>query len=464
MAEDIAERDDVSQAAREFVRDLLPRAEAAHVRECRRGDATLVRVPIDIRTRLLDAPPGLIPALVAVLRAPRRKYDDTLVARAIDLLAVLGARVTLPTLFDLCVRDVFYHDTVVHDALACAVRDLDALDELLAFGESWQGPLGALPFVLAAGEIYDDKVFAWLVEMLPRDTPNVALGLRCSGDVRAAPHVRRQLAELDPSRSDWASCVYELTNALDDLHELLTPEEQDQRDRALEIRRLAREREAALAALPERIDPYKEALDPATPPERIEELAGHEASHVRRAAALNLAAPPHVLARLAEDPDCGVRWCAGRNSLLPPELLERLARDPDPEARGSVAGNPELPEHLRDLLWRDPDGEVRASVLRHLPLSVLADAVRDPDPRVRMALTNREDLPLELMEQLVTDADAQVRLYLLVIARPPAHIIRRLLKDKDEAVRQAAAERLPSGFGLRLVEPYSPPAPDDGHA
>jgi hypothetical protein len=76
---------------------------------------------------------------------------------------------------------------------------------------------------------------------------------------------------------------------------------------------------------------------------------------------------------------------------------------------------------------------------------------------VRVALTIREDLPLEVIEQLAEDADAQVRLNLVVVAHPPAHVIRRLLKDKDEVVRQAAAERLPSGFGLRLIEPDSVP-------
>jgi hypothetical protein len=96
-----------------------------------------------------------------------------------------------------------------------------------------------------------------------------------------------------------------------------------------------------------------------------------------------------------------------------------------------------------------------------MPSSALAEAARDPDPRVRGALTIREDLPLEVIEQLAGDVDAQVRLNLVVVARPPAHVIRRLLKDKNEDVRLASAERLPSGFGLRLIEPDPAPTADD---
>lgn len=460
MAEDIAERDDALEDARDFVRELLPRAEAAHARECRRAGETLVRVPIDIRTRLLDAPPGLVPALVEVVRSPLPAHHDSYLARAVDLLAVLGARVALPALLELCVRDVFHHDTVVHDALACAIRDLDALDEVLAFGRSRESDLGGLPFVLAAGELYDDKVLAWLVDMLPRDTPNVALGLRCTEDSRVIPHVQQQLAELDPSRGDWADCVYELTGALEHFLGTLTPEERSLRDRAIEARRRARElalAQLALAPVAEQPDPYSEAMKDETSSERLEALSEDVAPNVRQAVARNPAVPAHVLARLAEDLDPGVRWCAGRNASLPRELVEQLARDPHVEARASVAGNPGLPEHLRDLLWRDADGEVRAVVLRHMPSSALAEAARDPDPRVRVALTIREDLPLEVIEQLAGDVDAQVRLNLVVVARPPAHVIRRLRDDKDEAVRLAAAERLPSGFGLRLIDPDPEP-------
>ena len=455
MAEDIAGRDDALEAARDFVRELLPRAEAAHGRECRRAGETLVRVPIDIRTRLLDAPPGLVPALVEVVRSPLDAHDDSYVARAVDLLAVLGARVALPALFELCVRDVAHHDEVVYDALACAIRDLDALDEVLAFGRSCESGLGALPFVLSWPELYEDKVLAWFVDMLPRDTPHVALGLRCTEDRRSIPHVQRQLAELDPSRGDWADCVYELTSALEKFHETLTPEERALRDRAIETRRRAQE--LAFAPVAEQPHPYSEAMNHETSAERLETLSEHVTSNVRRAVALHPAAPAHVLARLAEDLDPGVRWCAGRNASLPRELVEQLARDPHVDARVSVAGNPRLPEHLRDLLWRDDDGEVRAVVLRHMPVSALAEAARDPDPRVRVALTIREDLPLEVIEQLAGDVDAEVRLNLIVVARPPAHVIRRLLEDKDEVVRQAAAERLPSGFGLRLIEPDGVP-------
>jgi hypothetical protein len=453
MAEDIAESDDAPEAARDFVWELLPRAVAAHARECGRAGETLVRVPIDIRTRLLEAPPGLVLALVEVVRSPPYTYDDLHVARAVDLLAVLGARVALPAIFELCVRDESHYDTVVHDALACAIRDLDALDAVLAFGRSCESGLGALPFVLTWPELYNDKVLAWLVDMLPRDTPNVALGLRCTDDIRVIPHVERQLAELDPSRGDWADCVYELTTGLEYFHETLTPEEQALHDRAIEARRRAQE--LAFAPVAVQPDPYSEAIHHETSSERLETLSEHATPDVRRAVALNPAAPTHVLARLAEDIDPGVRWCAGRNASLPRELVEQLARDPHVEARVSVAGNPGLPEHLRDLLWRDNDGEVRAVVLRHMPSSALPEAARDPDPRVRVALTIREDLPLEVIEQLAGDDDAQVRRNLVVVAHPPAHVIRRLLKDKDEVVRQVAAERLPSGSGLRLIEPDS---------
>lgn len=259
MVEEIAERDDALEVARDFVCELLPRAAAAHARECRRVVETVVRVPVDIRTLLLDAPPGLIPALVEVFRSPRYARNDTHVARAVDLLAVLEARVALPALFELCVRDAFHHDTVVHDALACAIRDLDALDEVLAFGRSRASDLGGLPFILAFEELYGDKVLAWLVDMLPRDPPSVALGLQCTGDIRAIPHLRRQLMELDPSRGDWADCVHELTGALEYLHETLTPgetltpEERALRDRVIAARR--RDQEPAHAPVAEQPDP-----------------------------------------------------------------------------------------------------------------------------------------------------------------------------------------------------------------
>jgi hypothetical protein len=463
MAEDIAEHDDALEAARDFVWELLPLAVAAHARECRRGNGDFVRIPIDIRTRLLEAPPGLVPALVEIVRSPPDEYevedDDLRVARAVDLLAVLGAREALPAIFELCVRDEDDHDTVVHDALACAIRDLNAVDEALAFGRSCESGLGALPFILSWPGLFDDMVLAWMVDMLPRDTANVALGLRCTDDSRIIPHVQRQLAELDPSRDDWADCVAELTSALEFFHKTLTPEEQALRDRALEIHRRAQE----LASVPvvEEPHPYSEATNPETSAERLEALSKHVTPEVRRAVANHPAAPAHVLARLVADIHPDVRWCAGRNDSLPRELIEQLARDPRVEARVSVAGNDGLPEHLRDLLWRDEDPEVRAVVLRHLPPSALAEAARDPDPQVRSALTIREDLPLEVIEQLAGDVDAQVRLDLIVDVHPPEHVLRRLLKDKDEAVRRAAAQRLPSGSGLRLIEPDPAPGADD---
>jgi hypothetical protein len=468
MVEDIAERDDVLDAARIFVENLLPHAVAAYARECRRSGGTHIQVPPDVRTRLLDGPPGLIPALVEIVRSPQHPLGDSYMARAVDLLAVLEARVALPAIFELCVRDGDDHDVVVHHALACAIRDLDALDEVLGFGRSRDSYLGGLPFIVVFPELYCEKILAWLVDMLPRDTPNVAIGFQCTSDIRAIPHLRRQLGELDPSRCDWTDCVAGLTGAIQYLHQTLkpgeqalTPDEQALHDRAIEERH-RRAQERARASVPEaRPDPYREATDLATSPERLAALSEHMNRNVRSAVALHPAAPARVLARLARDIDPDVRWCAGRNESLPLELVEQLARDPHVEARESIAGNPSLPEHLRDLLWRDADGHVRAIVLRHLPDSALADAARDPDPRVRAALSLREDLPLEVIEQLAEDVDAEVRLRLLDAVRPPGHVIRRLLEDKDERVRRAAAEQLRSGTGLRLVESHPAPGADD---
>lgn len=309
MVEDIAENDDALEAARDFVRDLLPRAAAAHARECRRADETVVRVPIDIRTRLLDAPPGLVPALLEVIRSPEHAHRDTYVACAVDLLAVLEAREALPALLEVCVRDAFHHDTVVHDAVAGAIRNWDALDEVLAFGRSRGGGLGGLPFVLAGEELYGDKVLAWLVDMLPRDPPNVALGLQCTGDIRAIPHLRRQLVEIDPSRGDWANCVCRLTDALAYLletlmrGETLTPEERALRDRAIAAPSGCQE--PALASVPAQPDPCPEAVELSL--EIIEPLARDGDAEVRWHLIATARPPAHVIHRLLADNDNVVR-------------------------------------------------------------------------------------------------------------------------------------------------------------
>ena len=92
------------------------------------------------------------------------------------------------------------------------------------------------------------------------------------------------------------------------------------------------------------------ALNPATDPCLMEDLANDPSWFVRRATAANPQTPPHVLAGMLaayNDKACRDNWKlrvnVAQNPALPPNLLTVLARDGRLQVRSAVAARPNLP-------------------------------------------------------------------------------------------------------------------------
>ncbi|MFD1365686.1 HEAT repeat domain-containing protein [Actinoplanes sichuanensis] len=162
-----------------------------------------------------------------------------------------------------------------------------------------------------------------------------------------------------------------------------------------------------------------------------------------------------VRLRLAGHPDQTVRACAASG---PPDraVFEILAADPDQEVRVRLAENRSLPPDLRARLADDPDPEVRRALARgwtDLPEAVRRRLLTDRDEAVRAAacFTYHPEVPADLVPTLLADpaTRAGVVRHLTLTTESAA----RLAEDRDYAVRRELARHpgLPADMRDRLA-------------
>lgn len=187
----------------------------------------------------------------------------------------------------------------------------------------------------------------------------------------------------------------------------------------------------------------QEALDPATPPERLAALLADElfiAWALARPAGAGLA----LLARLLER-------CLGWMWRLPPgdprqprATLGYLARHGDENLRAQIAGAPDAEEAL-GVLMTVAGERVRLSIAwrRDLPASILDRCAADPSPRVRARVARNERAGSPLLARLARDADPEVRATAASHPAAPVDALVRLAQDELPEVRRAAFTHLP---------------------
>ena len=96
------------------------------------------------------------------------------------------------------------------------------------------------------------------------------------------------------------------------------------------------------------------ALNPSTPDETLDRLAGDEHPQVADAAAARLlqrtqvaaqdpSTPPETLGLMAGSSNAEVRWAVACNPSAPTRVIEALVTDADPEVRAAAVEHPNAP-------------------------------------------------------------------------------------------------------------------------
>lgn len=155
-------------------------------------------------------------------------------------------------------------------------------------------------------------------------------------------------------------------------------------------------------------DPLREALDRATPPERLASLLPEAGLCLRGMLARHPNLDAERVGLLAHDPSPGIRAAvAARRAGAPPP--SHLADDEHPAVRLAIARNPTYSESLSHLT-SDPYESVRRAVAAHPTTGTAKEALlHDTSRRVRKALAANEKAEARLLELLLTDPDASVR-------------------------------------------------------
>ncbi|WP_060180848.1 hypothetical protein [Streptomyces sp. IMTB 1903] len=182
------------------------------------------------------------------------------------------------------------------------------------------------------------------------------------------------------------------------------------------------------------------AAQPATPAERLAELAAHPEESVRRVVAVHRATPKAAIRTLARDGSTAVRRALAGREKLPRKVAGALVTDASGEVRLALVRRVDArPEHLRALA-ADPDARVRRVVAA---LGHAGDAdLTDPDPGVRRTAVHKRSAPelIALLDALAQDPDTRIRELVAQQYRnhTPA-VLARLASDAEPCVRAAAA-------------------------
>lgn len=208
------------------------------------------------------------------------------------------------------------------------------------------------------------------------------------------------------------------------------------------------------------------AEDPATPPERLDELSRHLDPRVRAAVARHPRAPEDTLRRLAATDESAAADVLD-NPSLPAALWPVLADTGKSWILEKIAGSPQAPPAvLRTVAARvarrladdyegdeddfdasDVDGVLEALAgNRATPSEVLAEVARLNRGRVRSergdfdeALARHPSAPPALLAQLAASEDDSAREAVAAHPRTPPEVLESLAADREWSVREAVA-------------------------
>jgi hypothetical protein len=183
----------------------------------------------------------------------------------------------------------------------------------------------------------------------------------------------------DPNRAVRSAVAQNGATPIDLLIELSGDQERDVRRAVagnlatpLEVlRELPRNRETYLL--------WSYAKDLAVPTELLTVLAEDPDWCVRSAVAANATTPVEVLTLLARDQERDVRWAVAGNRATPTEVVISLVGDKEPYVRRAVAANPATPVEMLTLLARDQEKTVRLAIADNpaIPVELLAALASD---------------------------------------------------------------------------------------
>jgi hypothetical protein len=180
---------------------------------------------------------------------------------------------------------------------------------------------------------------------------------------------------------------------------------------------------------------------PAMPTHLLRGLAADPESSVRKRVALNSVTPATTRLRLSWDPDPEVVACIARGA-LPRWRINELAEHPHTAVRKRVARRRDLTKSLMENLSRDSDPEVRAALaVRPTTVRITRRLALDPDPLVRRGLLGGASIRAEVVAMIQAIPSVKVRCDLL---RDPAislEALRRFRHDPDPRVRAVFEER-----------------------
>ncbi len=100
-----------------------------------------------------------------------------------------------------------------------------------------------------------------------------------------------------------------------------------------------------------------------------------------------------------------------------------------------------------------PDMRFWVAHNKTVPLEVLWVLARDEDPRVRSMVASKGKLDSGTLAQLATDEDDAVRMSVARHRRTPVEVLRSMLNDPWEDVREMARERLEALGAVGHVPP-----------
>lgn len=189
-----------------------------------------------------------------------------------------------------------------------------------------------------------------------------------------------------------------------------------------DLTRISRMRPSQRETLLER---EAEALDPATGPERLDALAGHQDSLVRSAAASRHDLDPRTLITLRDDPNPFVRVAALENSSMPTRALVQYA--------STESGSAELRASLKG---RESDSQIALAVAsnREAPADLLSELATSKDADVQTAVaTNPRSTP-EVLNYLAAHPTSDVRAAVAANPGVPPVTFTRLEKETDDVV------------------------------
>ncbi len=215
------------------------------------------------------------------------------------------------------------------------------------------------------------------------------------------------------------------------------------------------------------LTPEQEAQDPNTSPERLRELCKESKTSICQVIAANPNIPMDVLFQLfakypiqifnnpvfdlllLENPlllDELYKKLKKHNSIfkhleLPLFFLEWGAKHQDWQVRANVAESELTPPHLLKQLACDKYYRVRNNVVKNAntPDEILDLLAYDPHEVVRITMLENSRSE-KILNGLVEKEQYIVRLSIAKNHRTPANILQKLLQDKDESIRYAAAK------------------------